>query len=140
MYDDLIRELELCPDAEYGCSRCEHRVSLHCRESLMKQAADAIEELQQQIIVTKKCYQMMAEAYEAEVTKPKWISVEERLPDDHVRVLFCNDEGKMVTGERAEDDWWYCYCAYDVDRWDEKEQGRVVAWQPLPEPPKEGDD
>ncbi len=68
---------------------------------------------------------------------PNWISVEEKLPDDHVRVLLCNDEGKMVTGERAEDDWWYCYCAYDVDRWDEKEQGRVVAWMPLPYPQKE---
>ena len=67
----------------------------------------------------------------------KWISVEERLPEDHVRVLLCNDEGKMVTGERAEDDWWYCYFAYDVDRWDVNEQGRVVAWMPLPEPPKE---
>lgn len=69
--------------------------------------------------------------------EPGWISTKERMPDAHVRVLLCNDEGKMVTGEMAEDDWWYCYCAYDVDRWDVKEQGRVVAWMPLPEPPKE---
>lgn len=45
MYDNLMRELQCCPDGEYGCPRCEHRTSLHCRETLMKQAADAIEQL-----------------------------------------------------------------------------------------------
>ena len=85
MYDDLIRELELCPDAEYGCSRCEHRVSLHCRESLMKQAADAIEELCKDLERSKEWEKFWEnEANEAlkkfqiaVADKPKWISVED---------------------------------------------------------------
>lgn len=45
MYDNLIQMLTCCPDAEYGCSRCEYSSSLGCREHLMKQAANGIEEL-----------------------------------------------------------------------------------------------
>ena len=71
--------------------------------------------------------------------QPRWISVSERLPEDHERVLICNDDGKMMTAERAENDWWHYYCAYDCDRWDFSEQGYIVAWMPLPAPPKEGE-
>lgn len=45
MCKELVRELQNCPDAEYGCSQCEFQMTLNCRERLMKKAADAIEEL-----------------------------------------------------------------------------------------------
>lgn len=45
MYKALILELQNCPDAEYGCSRCEFQKSVNCREKLMKKSADAIESL-----------------------------------------------------------------------------------------------
>ena len=41
---------------------------------ILEEAADSIENV-------SKAYQMMAEAYEAEVTKPRWIPVTERLPE-----------------------------------------------------------
>lgn len=66
-----------------------------------------------------------------------WISVKDRLPDEHIRVLVVNDDAKFMVAERAEDDWWYQYIAYDVDRWDALEQGVITHWMPLPEPPKE---
>ena len=37
----LIGILLSCPDAEYGCSQCEHN-SLDCREGLLKQAAEML--------------------------------------------------------------------------------------------------
>lgn len=63
MYDDLVKRLR---DA---ASYDERIVIETCKE-----AADAIEN-------TSKAYQMMAEAYEAEVTKSNWIPVTERLPE-----------------------------------------------------------
>lgn len=55
MCKELVRELQSCPDAEYGCSRCEFQMTLNCREQLMKKAADAIEELQQTVKHYKGC-------------------------------------------------------------------------------------
>ena len=49
MYDNLIRELTCCPDAEYGCSRCEYSSYLNCRERLMKEAANVINILQDRL-------------------------------------------------------------------------------------------
>lgn len=63
MCKKLVRELQSCPDAEYGCSQCEFQKTLNCREHLMKKAADAIEEL------VGKVEQM-----------PRWIPVTEQKP------------------------------------------------------------
>lgn len=70
------------------------------------------------------------------LSRDRWISVEERLPEEHVFVLICNDDEKQMIAEIYNGDWWYRYYAYDTDRWYENEQGRVVAWRPLPETPK----
>lgn len=66
-----------------------------------------------------------------------WISVEDRLPEDERFVLVCNDDGKMMVAQYiAEmDKWQYRYMAYDVDVWDDTEQGPVEWWMPLPEAP-----
>lgn len=95
-------------------------------------AADAIENI-------SKAYQMMAEAYEAEVTKQDWIPVTERLPKDGVFVLVCNDDGHMMIAKHESEtyEWYYKYTNYDFDIWDNEEQGPVCYWMPLPEPPKE---
>lgn len=69
MYDELIKALH--EGAEFlECSTPGIKNSF---AKMCQNAADAIEGL-------SKAYQMMAEAYEAEVTKPRWIPVTERLP------------------------------------------------------------
>ena len=60
MYENLERELQSCPDAEYGCSQCEFQKTLNCRERLMKKAADAIEERDRYALTLQ--HEMMAEA------------------------------------------------------------------------------
>lgn len=45
MYEELVKTLMSCPDEEYGCSRCKYKNSLGCREKLMKEAGNIIEEL-----------------------------------------------------------------------------------------------
>lgn len=72
--------------------------------------------------------------------KQKWISVKDRLPEDNRFVLVCNDDGHMMVaqyiGEGHIWEWQYKYTNYDVDVWDDQEQGPVCWWMPLPEPPK----
>ena len=72
----------------------------------------------------------------------QWISVKDRLPEDERFVLVCNDDGKIMVAQYIEEtaQWQYRYMAYDVDVWDDKEQGPVCYWTHLPELPKEDDD
>lgn len=69
-----------------------------------------------------------------------WISVKDRLPDSNRFVLVCNDDGHMMIAQYIEEtaQWQYKYINYDVDVWDDEEQGPVCYWTYLPEPPKEG--
>lgn len=134
MYDNLVRELQCCPDGEEGCSRCEYRTSLHCRETLMRQAADAIEELQAQI---DGWIEQERKALLKSV--PKWIPVKERLPEEYTDVL-CYYEyfryGDYNCMFRTIDRGYF-----GNGRWGgEAGQGcknKVLAWMPLPVPPKE---
>jgi len=47
--DRLVALLSVCPDAEYGCSQCELQADLGCRESLMREAASALERQKMQL-------------------------------------------------------------------------------------------
>jgi len=52
----------------------------------------------------------------------------------------CNDDGRMMIAQyvgKSIWQWQYKYTNYDVDVWDDEEQGPVCWWMPLPEPPKE---
>ncbi len=69
-----------------------------------------------------------------------WISVKDGLPEDNRFVLVCNDDGHMMIAQYVGESiwqWQYKYTNYDVDVWDDEEQGPVCWWMPLPEPPKE---
>ena len=96
----------------------------------LDEAANAIES-------TNKAYQMISEAYEAEVTKQNWIPVTERLPDNiDEEVLVCNEGyGKDGTGFAT-------VAVYNgngwLECWERKQYlACITHWMPLPEPPKE---
>lgn len=74
-----------------------------------------------------------------EISIRRWIPVTERLPEDGVFVLVCNDDGHMMIAKHETEtyDWYYKYTNYDFDIWDNEEQGPVQYWMPLPEPPEE---
>ena len=76
----------------------------------------------------KQIIKKLTEELEQE-TKPKWISVDERLPELRERViLFDNNGFGLVTGRRGTAEW---YLEGDLDL-----NANITHWQPLPEPPK----
>lgn len=157
MYEELISRLKNLATLEVKNGESVLHVTAEATAAIREiaqEAADAIEN-------TSKAYQMMAEAYEAEVAKQGWISVTERLPEDGQIVLcywyniHCATRDNYTAmrfrkGRTAEqlvsvksynssDQWGnnlrpYC--------WDDPHGplslfGQDVShWMPLPEPPK----
>lgn len=78
----------------------------------------------------------------AALERDRWISAS-TPPDTNRFVLVMNDEGRCGVAQYVGDDfasitpWQIAYCLYDVDTWDDEEQGPVCWWRELPEPPKE---
>lgn len=62
----------------------------------------------------------------------KWISVKERLPELHTKVLCCGRKGGRFIAETST---WGEGCLYWTKR-DGKGCPEVTHWMPLPEPPK----
>lgn len=84
--------------------------------------------------------------------KMDWISVKERLPEEKEPVIILLQDGQVFRGEIRQrillPEWWYYYDAGDTDMdmlghmyftgdgmW--MHANPVIAWMPLPEPPKE---
>ena len=85
------------------------------------------------------CEDALAYIQQLEARVPRWIPVEERLPesDDNVLVIV-NGECKTMTFEEA-----YMLASYYpgegwiVEEYEDWENPVVTHWMPLPEPPKE---
>ena len=123
-YEDLVKSLRYC--AEYDCTTVCPRAGTGngCITRLKKEAADAIEEL----------------------SKPRWIPVTERLPEDEQEVLVArhflsNNQLKknaitesfyVEVSSRIGDDWTSYSDEYKIKR----HLHKVIAWMPLPPPPK----
>ena len=107
MYEELVKRLRersvfLFP---------HHGESRNYDADLMHEAADAIE------VLSKK-----------ETTTPRWISVEERLPEPYVEVLLYSG-GERYTGYMHNDKRFTVNASHYPSR--------PTYWMPLPEPPKE---
>lgn len=118
MYDELISRLR--SEAVYLPEKFSKNAEL--LDVLMK-AADAIEDL-------SKWYKIMAEAYEAEVTRRDWIPVTERLPKNGEYVLcFCRANIVCVLRRDKDGDWYENPTHVYMN-------GFVTHWIPIPEPPE----
>ena len=126
MYEDLVKRLRTCGNL-LSCNKCKWEPECDGISDSFRKAADAIES-------TNKAYQMISEAYEAEVTKQNWISVTEKLPDQGKFVLVYGDlypnkhDGGVIAVSKRMD--WNYWQGFGRER-------NITHWMPLPEPPKE---
>ena len=130
MYDELVKALH--DGAEFlECSTPGIKNSF---AKMCHNASDAIQELSK--LVDESIPKDDAEIIIAEVAKPRWIPVTERLPEVDQPVMICAF-GKSV-GEgvyRGHDGFHHVWKMYTSSGtyWDDE----VTHWMPLPEPPKE---
>ena len=120
-YDELVKELRY--EASYAyLGSDEERLS-----KMMRDAADAIEELQKRLC--ESIPKGDAEIIISEVAKPRWISVKERLPEPYSWVLgFGFGETELPIE-----------VFYDGSEWKDSVLGGwyITHWMPLPEPPED---
>lgn len=121
MYDELVKQCRDCIDCLCGDCKYEHLQKtgnfVQCMNALLGETADAIEELENQIVELNKMVL-------------KWIPVTERLPDENEDVLIYG-EWTGVSGTKYREIWL-------TDLNSLLHQGyKPIAWMPLPEPPKE---
>ena len=72
------------------------------------------------------------DAKEKQKPMTEWISVKDRLPEPNVIVLCCTDKGYVDTDSFGRYSKVFLKCD-DM----EGTAGQVIAWMPLPEPPKD---
>ena len=117
MYEDLIKRL-----------RTHNGWALN---KTLDEAANVIESV-------SKIYQMIAEVYESEVAKQKWIPVTEQLPEvERKSYWVCTNTGYQCEcrwtnnqfGIGESDEWGWSI--FDIPQYQ-----KVIAWMDLPEPYK----
>ena len=110
--EEIKRGLECCIDGD--CDSCPYyEAKKDCGDRLKLDALAYIRQL--------------------EDVQPKWISVEERLPEDRVDVIVYTN----LCGGYTD----YAYYRYDRCAWFKnciQQIYNVTYWMPLPETPKEG--
>ena len=131
MYEDLVKRLRtICPenyshpmDFAYGVQQAMH------------EAADAIEDLKYDLDLAVR-----AEAAAVKAYTPCWIPVTERLPEDGVYVLgrYENNEMAVVCVFDHDEDITFWRAQTDKG-WEADCDTEPTHWQPLPEPPEEGE-
>ena len=134
--DEIKKELERCTTYICGfpCEGCLYgidaeKVESDCVDALLKDALAYIQQLENQIgELTEKVSQL-------EAAQPKWIGVEDRLPEDRgdfITKIHC-DNGDWIevnTFDYMEKEWWHDTVSCTVTKF-------VTHWMPLPEPPKD---
>ncbi len=86
MYEDTVKRLRNCAIEAAPCKTCSMVDDGSCTSTLMKEAADAIEELQAQLMFSNDAAKAIAEKV------PKWIPVAKRLPDVGKEVYVTDGE------------------------------------------------
>ena len=119
---EIIQALRRC---QFGapCARCPAVSNQNCMDEMHKCAADLIERL-------------TAENAALREKVPQWVSVDDRLPADHLKrylIAFKDTGGSIVDAARyIPGIGWEC-CNWEVP------QGLITHWMPLPSAPKFAD-
>lgn len=119
---EVVQALRCC---KFGvpCEKCPVVGNKDCFEEVNTAAAELIERL-------------TAENAALREKLPQWISVEDRLPADHLKrylIAFKDAGGSIVDAARYIPGLgWEC-CNWEVP------QGLITHWMPLPGAPEEGD-
>lgn len=128
--DEIKKGLELCIAGVYDCCRCSyHEVGNgDCVTDVKCDALDYIQQLEADNAQQARCIENMTDKLNAtNDALPRWISVEERMPEKHKGVIVhCNDGFLTLM----------CYDGRDW-QWNGKQDNSVTHWMPLPQPPKE---
>lgn len=119
--EEIIQVLRICAThIEKGCGLCPQMKYVRCTERLADEAITMIERL-------------TAENAALREKVPQWISVEEKLPADHLKrylIAFKDAGGSIVDAARYIPGLgWEC-CNWEVP------QGLITNWMPLPEAPE----
>ena len=121
--DELIKRLRNCATQAAPCKTCDMMENVSCTDTLMKQAADAIEELSQDLDSMNEANIALYGAL------PRWIPVTEQLPEVRTWVLcFCRANSFDVFRMTDEGHWQYGNRSIYM-------KGYVTHWMPLPTPP-----
>lgn len=149
MFDNLVKCLRNCATNTAPCNTCNLIEDDSCSDTLMKQAADAIEELSRQreyweleaaAQETDKNYlidenRKLVEAWQNALNlRVKWKSVEKWLPDARKEVYVT--DGEYIARANLLDE----VFPGDQPCWSYSGLGEITHWCeriPLPEPPKE---
>lgn len=121
---EIIQVLRICAThIEKGCGLCPQMKYVRCTERLADEAITMIERL-------------TAENAALREKVPQWVSVDDRLPADHLKrylIAFKDAGGSIVDAARyIPGIGWEC-CNWEVP------QGLITHWMPLPEAPEEGE-
>lgn len=130
MYDELVKRLKNCATQAAPCLTCDMTDDGSCIETMMKQAADAIEELRRsEAVALANCADEHNRRLKLE-QRYRWISVTERLPsDDGCYMVAVKNDHRRRYSKTA---WFWS----DSCSWFARQE--VTHWMPLPEPPEDG--
>lgn len=134
MYEELVQRLRA--DADYMDN---NGIMLYAAAPFYRECADAIEELQEDNAALNGTASNLIEQI-AELSKPRWVSVTERLPDESGNYLTAFGEGKaMAVNEFMHPRDWLTEEGSEADPNGKWYWGGVTHWMPLPDPPKRED-
>ena len=134
-YADRIHTLRHCASEPYvgKCGDCPMDGIELCQDIVMREAADAIEELLKENAELDNSGRVLMAAFARLKEKvPQWISVEERLPETYRVVLVIKDHPV---------DYLHGYefaCRFNNGEWSGNSR-KVLYWMYLPEPPAGGE-
>lgn len=137
MYDDLIKKLRHCGNA-ISCLHCPYWEGCGGSKEDLTQAANAIEELAMKLHGDEAAIAGMKREIERMVidtanSKPRWIPVTERLPEEGQYVLVSY---RTISGAMRAVSYWFLDDRNKV-RWGGENELFVTHWMPLPERPEE---